>query len=72
MDARAQAPPSEEESLLAACRRISSWLPLDQDVKLSAPQAPCLSGYCYDFHHIKNGHETQEEWRLKCGHYAPP
>lgn len=35
----AQAPPSAEE-------KLSSWLPLDQDLELSAPPAPSLPPHC--------------------------
>ena len=50
----AQAPPSAEETLLlAACleKTVSSWLPLDQNVELSAPPAPCLPECCHASHH---------------------
>ena len=53
----AQAPPTEEESLLMdACGRVSSWMPLDQDVELSAPfPASCLPACCHASHHDDNG-----------------
>jgi hypothetical protein len=41
-----QDPPNDERS--------SSWLPVDQDVKRLAPQAPCLLAYCYASSHDDN------------------
>ena len=30
---------------------VSSWLPWDQDVELSAPPVPCLPARCHASHH---------------------
>lgn len=34
---------------------FSSWLPVDQDVELLAPSAPCLSAVCHASHHDDDG-----------------
>lgn len=37
-------------------KRLSSWLPLDQDVELSVPfTAPCLRGHCHASCHGDKG-----------------
>jgi hypothetical protein len=43
-----QAPPSVEYL-------VSSWLPLNQDIELSAPPASCLPGCCYASRDDDNG-----------------
>jgi len=44
-----------EVSVLKLCpvwKRVASWLPLDQDVALSAlSAAPCLPAHCHASHH---------------------
>ena len=54
----AQALPSVEESFPPGYlqKRVFSWLPSNQDKKLSAPSLPlCLPGCCRAFHHDENG-----------------
>jgi hypothetical protein len=34
---------------------VSSWLPLNQDIELSAPPASCLPGCCYASRDDDNG-----------------
>ena len=40
---------------LSCLETVCSWLPLGEDVELSAPSAPCLPGCCHAFHHDDNG-----------------
>ncbi|EDM16395.1 rCG59786 [Rattus norvegicus] len=35
-------------------KRVSSWLPSDQDVELSMSPAPCLPACCHVFSHDDN------------------
>jgi hypothetical protein len=42
-------------SWVAVEDRVFSWLSSDQDVELSAPSAPCLSGCCHAFCYDDNG-----------------
>ena len=38
----------------AQCKSVSALLPVDQDVELSAPSAPCLPGCCHVSRHDDN------------------
>ena len=42
-------------TLLAVCETVCSWLPLDEDVELSAFPAMCLPGPCRASLHDDNG-----------------
>jgi hypothetical protein len=41
--------------LLLAAWLIDFWLPLEQDVELSASPMPCLPGHCHASHHDDDG-----------------
>jgi len=45
----------EETHLRAACRRVSFWLPLEQDEELLAPSASCLPACRHASCHYDNG-----------------
>ena len=49
-------------------KTISSWLPSDQDVELSALTAPCLPTYCHASYHDDNGLDlwTCKPATIKC------
>jgi len=36
-------------------RTVCSWLPLDEDIELSAPPVPCLPGCCHASCHDDHG-----------------
>jgi len=47
-----------ETLLLATWQQVFSYLPLDQDIELSAPPLPGLPGPCHAFCHDDNGLNT--------------
>jgi hypothetical protein len=44
-----------ETLLLAALKIACSWLPLDEDVELTASSVACLSGCCHASYNDDNG-----------------
>jgi hypothetical protein len=55
-----------ETLLLAVWKSVFSFLPLEQDVELSAPPAPCLPGYCHASHYYDNGLNLKTSKPRKC------
>jgi hypothetical protein len=46
--------------VLSGVESFSSWLPLNQDLELSAPPAPCLPAHCHATRHEDDGLKTSE------------